>query len=499
MSIKNKPRFYTVSDKEVKSGRAPAFWEAVLLVTIIVAFLVYSIIFLGVQAQIALGICLGLSCVFALFLGYSWSRIEEMILSGLKSGLLAMVINLMIGMLIAAWCAAGVVPYMIDVGLKIVSPRFFLPTTCLICCILSVCCGSSWTTAGTVGLALFGIGVTMGIPPAMIVGPILTGAYFGDKLSPISESTNCAAAAAETPLMEHVHSMVYVIVPSTALAIVIYGVMGWKYGASSIDTSALTELSATLNATFWMNPLLLLPLLLLGFCIYRRMSAVSSMGLAIAVGVLLALTQGFDFTQISAALYSGLKLDTGVKAVDSMLGKGGLSSMTGVITTIIMGMPLGGVLRDTDTLKTIVYHFNNFIKSVGNVVLGSVLSVMSLSWLTGNTYGAYILTSAAFGSNYDDLGLHRKVLSRACEMGVVVLCLAPWTTGGVYMSNLFGMSTFEYAPFYIWGYIVPMMTIVCGYTGFGMFYANGRRGWGKDKYSPSKEEIEANIAARLAK
>ena len=495
-----KTKFYTVSDKADKVGRAPKFGEAMLVVALVLALLVYLILIRNISAQIALSICLFFACCFAGFLGFSWSRIEAMLMDGIRVGALAMIINLMIGMLIAAWCAAGVVPYLIDIGIKIIIPQFFLPMTCIACCILSVCCGSSWTTAGTVGLALFGIGTTMGIPGPMIVGPILTGAYFGDKLSPISESTNCAAAAAETDLMEHVHSMVFVVVPSTILACIIYGIMGWKYSGASVDMSALTELSTALHANFWLNPLLLIPLLVLGFCIFKKMGSIQALGIAIAVGIIFALTQGFSFQEICTALAGGLKLDTGVAAVDSMLGKGGLNSMTSVITIIICGMPLGSVLRETKTLETIVYHFKGLISSPGNVVASSTVTTTLLCFLTGNSYGAYILTSAAFGSAYDDWNMHRKVLSRVCEMAVVVQCLAPWTSGGAYMSGLFGMATMDYAPFYVWGYIVPIVTIICGYTGFGMFYNNnirgGIRGWGKDKYVPDKEAFLRAAAER---
>lgn len=496
-----KPKFYTVSEKKDKVGRAPKFGEAMIVVAVILAVLVYLILFRKISAQISLSICLFFACCFAGFLGFSWNRIEAMLMDGIRVGALAMIINLMIGMLIAAWCAAGVVPYLIDIGIKIIIPQFFLPMTCIACCILSVCCGSSWTTAGTVGLALFGIGTTMGIPGPMIVGPILTGAYFGDKLSPISESTNCAAAAAETDLMEHVHSMVFVIIPSTILACVIYGIMGWKYSGTSVDMSALTELSNALHANFWLNPLLLIPLLVLGFCIFKKMGSIQALGIAIAVGMVFAMTQGFKFQDICTALYSGLKLDTGVAAVDSMLGKGGLNSMTGVITIIICGMPLGSVLRETKTLETIVYHFKGLISSPGNVVASSTVTTTLLCFLTGNSYGAYILTSAAFGSAYDDWNMHRKVLSRVCEMAVVVQCLAPWTSGGAYMSGLFGMPTTAYAPFYVWGYIVPIVTIICGYTGFGMFYNNkirgGIRGWGKDKYVPDREAFLKAASERV--
>jgi len=500
MSEEKKKRFYSVSEKANREGRNPSFWEASGIVILILVLLLYLILIEGITAQVALSICLAIACAFAFFLGYSWSRIEAMLMDGIRIGSLAMVINLMIGMLIAAWCAAGTVPYLIDIGIKIIVPKLFLPMACLICCILSLCTGSSWTTAGTIGIALFGIGTTMGIPGAMLVGPILTGAYFGDKLSPISESTNCAAAAAETDLMQHVHSMCFVVIPSTVIACVIYGILGWKYGGAAMDATALTTLSEALHQKFWLNSSLLIPLAVLGICIFKKIDSIPAIAIAIAAGIIFALLQGFSFKDICSVLYKGLKLNTGTP-IDKMLSKGGMSSMTNVITIIICGMPLGSVLRGTKTLETIVYHFKKMINSPGNVVASSTVCTTLLCYLTGNSYGAYILTCAAFGSAYDDWNIHRKVLSRVCEMAVVVQCLAPWTSGGAYMSNLFGISCGEFAPYYVWGYIVPIFTIICGYTGFGMFYKSselrgGVRGWGRNKYVPDREKVLAEIAAK---
>ena len=482
-----------------RKGREPKFIEALLLVVVILAALLYLIVVKGVQAQIALAFCLLLASAFALYLGFSWNRVEEMIKDGVRVGILAMIINLMIGMLVSAWCSAGVVPYLIDVGMKIISPRLFLPMTCIICCILSVCCGSSWTTAGTVGLALYGIGTTMGIPGPMIVGPILTGAYFGDKMSPISESTITAATAAETNMYSHLHSMLFVVVPATILSWIFYAVIGWQYGATEIDTSALAELSDTLNEVFWLNPLLLIPLVVLTICIFKKMDAIPALGIAILLGIVFSLTQGFSFMEICTALYSGLSLETGTQ-VDELLGQGGLTSMNSVITIILTGMPLGGLLRDTGTLNAIIYHFRGIVSSPGNVVAASTVNTTALCFLTGNSYGACILNCAAFGPAFDDWNINRKCLSRICELGVIVQCLAPWTSGGAYMSNLFGMSTFDYAPYYVWGPLCIVITIICGYTGFGMFYDNsirgGRRGWGKNKYVPDYAAVRKKIAER---
>ncbi len=309
--------------EHIKSGgRTPKFAEAAILMLLICIILVYLNIGLGISSLVALFIALSLCAVFALFWGYRWEAIEKMMLDSLRKGMLTMVINLLIGMLIAAWCAGGTVPYIVYVGLKLISPRWFLVITLVVCCIMSSCTGSSWTTAGTVGIAMFGIGTAMGIPAGLVIGPILAGSYFGDKLSPVSESTNLASGIAETPILEHVHSMLFVVLPATLVSAVIFGAMGWKYGTVGLgDISSVLAIEEGLKGRFWLNPLLLLPVLTMGVLIYKKAPAILTMACAILMGIVLALTQGVTFTEIADAMINGFHANTGIAAVDQMLSK----------------------------------------------------------------------------------------------------------------------------------------------------------------------------------
>lgn len=458
---------------------------------LICVILVYFNIGLGISSLVALFVALTLCSVFALFWGYSWASIEEMMMSGLKKSMMTMVINLLIGMLIAAWCAGGTVPYIVYIGLKLISPRWFLVITLVVCCIMSSCTGSSWTTAGTVGVAMFGIGTAMGIPAGLVVGPILAGSYFGDKLSPVSESTNLASGIAEAPILEHIHSMLFVVLPSTVISAIIFGVMGWQYGDHGLgDISGVLAIEEGIRERFWLNPLLLIPLVVMGFLIYKKAPAILTMAIAILMGVVLALTQGVTFTEIADAMVNGFQANTGVEAVNKMLSKGGINAMRNTIYILILGMPMGAVLQGTHTLETLIFHFKGLVNTRFAVITGSLFCVMLMAAVCGDSYAAYIITVAAFGAAHDRLQLDRKVLSRSCEMGVVCCCLMGWTAGGSYMSSLFEVAPTAYMPYYYWGYLIFAFNMFCAATGFGIFYTNGRRGWGKKKDIPPVIELE---------
>lgn len=473
--------------KKERTPRAPRFGEAILVVAVLIAILIICNVVLVFDAQISLLLGCLTSCCFALYLGYSWDSIEKMIFKGLNVGLVAMLINLLIGMLISSWCASGTVAYLIDLSLKVISPKFFLLTTLIACCVLSVCTGSSWTTAGTVGVAMLGAGSIMGVSTPMICGAILAGCYFGDKLSPISESTNCAAAVGEAPLMEHVHSMTYVVIPTTVFVAVIYIIIGFSTHNTYVPDEEIRFLSNGLEDLFRFNPILLVPLLVLFTLIVKKCPALITMVVAIGMGVILSIAvQGQSLQTIVSTLMNGFQANSDIDAVNNMLKKGGLNAMRNVITVMLCGLPMGGVLQETKTMEVIINKMGTLVDSVSKTVTASTVCALLMAAVTGDTYPAYILTGAAFGKRYDELQLDRKVLSRTLEMAVVCNCLLPWTAGGTYMSELFGLSPVQYAPYYFWGFAIPLCNILLGFIGWGVFYTHGRRGWGKNKHVPQK-------------
>ncbi len=266
--------------------------------------------------------------------------------------------------------------------------------------------------------------------------------------------------------------------------------MGWHYGANGLaDTSNVAILLEGLSSRFWLNPVLLLPVFVMGILIYKKVPAILTMCAAILMGMFFACTQSSSFSAIADALVNGFKAESGIAAVDSMLAKGGINAMRNTVYILILGLPMGGILKETHTMEIIVFHFKSIVRSRVSVITGSLITVMAMAAICGDTYAAYILTCSAFGAAHDRLQLDRKVLSRSCEMGVVCCCLMGWTSGGAYMSGLFGVSPLEYMPYYYWGYLIFAFNIICAITGYGIFYKGGRRGWGRDKEIPPVLEL----------
>ena len=478
-------------EPEPKKGRLPSFFESCFALAVTLGILLYFNVYFD-AAQVGLFMCGIVLSGFAAYLGWDWNSIEEMLLSGLKIGLGALLINVYIGFLIAALSAAGTIAYIVSLGFDILSPGYFLVVTCLTCTFMALGTGSAWTTAGTVGIALFGVGTSMGIPGPMIIGAILSGTYLGDKMSIISESCVLVSALSEVSIIKHLYSMLYVVVPTVVIALVTYAIMGYGYKDLVVDTAALQQMGDALNSRFTLNPICLLPLALLIFLIIRKTSPDITLVAGVISACILAIAmQDVSFKSMLSALMSGFKPETGLPHVDKMLSKGGLNSMSSTIQIMMLGLPVGGVLKGTGMLDQIVYNFANYLRTTAQAITAATMTVLLGGAVTADTYASYILTTTAYKPVFDKLKLERYVLSRVCDMGVVCNCLFPWTAGGMFYSQLFGISPLVYAPYYVWGIAMPLVIIFCGVTGWGIFYTNGRKGWGKNKYIPPKDNREA--------
>lgn len=273
---------------------------------------------------------------------------------------------------------------------------------------------------------------------------------------------------------------------------VIYAIIGWQYSAvSGIDATSLGIIIAGIEEKYWLNPTLLIPIIIMGFLVYKKAPAIFVMGVAITLGVLFAFFQGVNLLAIGKGLIHGYNAETSVSAVNKMLSKGGVYEMKDTVFIIALGLPMGGILKSTHTLETIVFKFKNLVNSRVGVVVATLLTILIMAAVCGDTYASYILTCSAYAAAYDRLQLDRRMLSRSCELGVIMNCIFPWTAGGMFMSSLFGISTLTYAPYYYWGYLIFIMSIVCIATGWGVFYTNGQRGWGKNKVTA--KELDAGI------
>lgn len=475
---------------EKRKPRTPKLWEALIIIAVILAVLIIFNVVIYVDTPIALFATLVIAAAYAVYLGYSFNDIEKMMMDGLKGANMVILFNFLIGLIIASWIASGIIPYIIYLGLGWLSPSLVPFLALVMCAAMSLIIGSSWTTAGTMGLAFVGIGVSMGIPAGIMAGAVICGAMFGDKQSPLSETTTLAAGVSRVKVFDHVASMRYTSIPSIVISAVMFLILGFVYcNEGVIDSSDVDVVRNALADTFNFNILLLLAPVFLIVILVKRTNAFASLIMAICVGILVAvLYQGIGVGDMAVILADGMTANSDVDFVNEICAKGGINAMWWMISIIIVGFAMSEILLQTDTFKVLVKALSRVIASTSSTVIATLLSSVLLTVCTANAYIASMVTGVAFSEFYDRIGLDRKILSRAIEDGSTVILIAPWDSTVVFFSSLFGCAFAEWRLFYFMGWLNPLFSIICALTGYGIFYTNKKRGWGKNKYSPKKDE-----------
>lgn len=382
----------------------------------------------------------------------------------------AILILMIVGALVGCWILSGTVPTMIYYGLKILSPAIFLVATCIICAIVSLATGSSWTTAGTVGIALIGVGVGLGIPTPQIAGAIISGAYFGDKMSPLSDTTNLAPAMAGTNLFVHIRHMFYTVTPSIVIALIVFGILGIKYAGKPLDVAQLNQIFAGLEASGTINPILLLPPILVIVLVVKKMPAIPGLLCGIAAGAVLAIVmQGANFGDIVNVLNDGYTSETGIVMVDKLLTRGGVQGMMYTVSLIMCAMVFGGIMEHSGMLGAIAESLLIFAKGTGSLVFVTLLSCFLVNVLAADQYLSIVIPGRMYKDEFAKRGLHPKNLSRCLEdCGTITSPFIPWNTCGAYMSTTLGVSCFAYAPYCVLNYVNPIVSLIYGFTGFSM-------------------------------
>jgi len=394
---------------------------------------------------------------------------EDGIVEGISVGLKAILILMVVGMLIGTWIAGGIVPILIYHGLKLLHPSFFLVATCVICCVVSISTGSSWTTAGTVGIALVGVGQGLGVPLPMVAGAIVSGAYFGDKLSPLSDTTNLAPAVAGSELFEHVRYMLYTTIPSLLIALVIYGVLGWSgAGHGQVSDLKVALLRQALDVHFDLNPVLLLPPVLVILMVALRLPALPSLLVGALLGGILAVTvQGADLKDVLAAAQKGYVSKSGIEAVDKLLSRGGLESMMSTVSLILCALTFGGVMERTGLLAELAKGILRLAHGVGGLVSATVVTCLGMNLLAPDQYLSIIVPGRMYREAYQQQGLHPKVLSRTLEdAGTLTSPLVPWNTCGAFMSTTLGVGAMVYLPYAFLNLLNPLIAIAIAFAGW---------------------------------
>ena len=447
--------------------RKPYLWEAILSFSFLILCMAVGIAVYGADPHIPMLIGAAFAALMSLRMGFKWDDIEDAMFKGILQAMQAIIILAIIGVLIGVWLEAGVVPTMIYYGLKVISPRVFLVAAVIICSITSLATGTSWGTAGTIGVALMGVASGLGIPMPIAAGAIISGAYFGDKMSPLSDTTNLAPAMAGTDVFTHVKFMIKPTVITYIITLIFFGVIGMRFTPESIDMGAIEVIKQGLENNFNLSPLLFLPPIVVILSISRKMPAIPGIFLGIVLGAILGMIlQGSDFGNMLSVGYYGYESTTGIESLDSLLSAGGLSAMFFSISLTIFAMMFGGIMERTGQLEVIVEKLVKNVKSNPGLV-GLTMGTCLLSNMTmPEQYIAIVLPGRMYAQVYHDRGLHPKTLSNALESsGTVVSSLIPWNTCGAFLTGVLGVSTFAYAPWAIFNYTMPLITMILAFVG----------------------------------
>lgn len=452
-------------------GRPAGLGHALLTVGFLIAVLAVNVAAFHGSPHIPLVLGTAVAALVGWRLGYSWKDLEDGLLRGIHHALQACLILLVVGCLIGTWIQAGIVPAMIVYGLRVLSPTYFPVTACLLCSLVSLATGSSWSTVGTVGLALIGVGQGLGVPTPLVAGAIVSGAYLGDKMSPLSDTTNLAPAVAGTGLFTHVRHMVYTTGPSYLLALTAYLVLGWHGGGGGpSDLSGLGTLSGAIEARFTIAPILLVPpLLVIAMVVFRWPALPSLLGGATLGGVFAVVVQGVGPGEVLAAAYSGFRSDTGVEAVDTLLSRGGMEGMFSTLALILCALGFGGVLERTGMLQALASAILRLARSTGSLVLSTLLTCLTMNVVAPDQYLSIVVPGRMYREAYLARGLHPKNLSRALEdAGTLSSPLVPWNTCGAFMAATLGVSPLAYLPFAFLNLLNPLVSAFYGFSGLTM-------------------------------
>lgn len=450
-------------------SKQPSLGYSSMLIFLVILVISIGMIAFKASIQMMMFIAMMLLVPFIMRLGHSYKQVEEFMFSMMGRVMNPILIIMAVGALIGAWILSGTVPTMIYYGLKLVSPEFFLLTSLIFCSIVSLGTGTSFGTMGTAGLALIGMSQVLGISPGMAAGAIISGAYFGDKMSPLSDSTNMVSAMSGANLFTHIKHMLWTTTPAYILTAVIFGIIDSTHGGTT-SGEEITLILTYLNEQFHLGFIPIIPIIVLLALLILKKPAVTSIFVGAIVGALVAvLYQGETIATTLGTLYNGYRFESGIDQMDSLLQRGGLSSMLGIVALFLFALGLGGLLQGSGALNTILDSFASRIKSVG----GLVISTMVVSYLTVAVSGVISFAAAITGTLmrplYEKFKVRPENLSRIIEDTATQSApLFPWSINSIFAAATLGVSAGAFIPFCFLAFLTPIFTIIYGFTGFTM-------------------------------
>lgn len=470
----------------MKEQKQASFLDAFIPIFVLVCLLGSAVYLYGDNSssgpnQIALLFATFTAALVGLKNGYTWRLLEEAMIKGITLSLGAILILLMVGALIGTWLLSGTVPTLIYYGLQIISPQWFYAASCLICGIVAMSIGSSWTTAATIGVALLGVATGLGLDQVVTAGAVISGAYFGDKLSPLSETTNLAPAVAGSDLFDHIQHMLWTTVPSFAIAMVIFIFMGFSADVSS-DIGRIDDIVSILQANFNINPLMLVPLVVLLVLAYKKMPAFPAISIGAVIGAIWALIFQADlmasqvdasqgqlvgyFKLVWATFYDGFAIKTGDGTMDDLLSGGGMAGMLTTTWLVMTALMFGAIMEKTGLLEVFVRSILKIARSTGSLIASTIATCIGTNLVAADQYIAIVVPGRMFKEEYKKRGLKSVNLSRTLEDGGTITSpLIPWNTCGAYMQSVLMVNPLDYAVYAFFNLINPVLAIIYAYIG----------------------------------
>ena len=490
-------------------GKKIPMWQTVLVMLVMIGLLVWSIVKdAGGEPHIALMLAAAFAGIIACLNGWKWAYLEQGILASINRSMQAILILAILGAIIASWMAAGTIPSMMYYGIKIISPKVFLVTACILCCIVSLATGSSWSTAGSMGVALMGVGAALGFPAAMTAGAVVSGAYFGDKMSPLSDTTNLAPAMAGATLFGHIKHMVYTTGTSLIIALVAYAVMGFMHASSNEpDMSVMQEILDFIAASSNISLLTLIPPLFVIIAVAMKLPAIPSLVGGALLGVPLmffnhvAIENAIGdkvINNVFSIMNNGISLgivpedaSPVISKLSDLLSSSSVQGMMWTISIILAAMCFGGILDCTGMMASVAAVFLKVAKGRGGLVLSTELMCIITNAVCCDQYLSLVLPGRMFKESFEDMRLRPENLSRCLEdAGTITSNFFAWNTCGATMRNFLGVDS-SYIPYAILNWLNPIVSIFYGYAGITMTQLS------EEEYQKILNEREAEKQAAL--
>ena len=477
----------------MKETKKANLWQSILILTVVIATMVIPLIN-GASLVIPLFIIWPILYLFMMIFKFDYKKAENDAFDSLRKTMSTLMIVASVGILVGAWVAGGTIPTLMYYGLKIINPQFFLPTTLIITSIMSIATGTSYGSAASVGIAMMGIGSAMGLNPGMVAGAVVCGALFGDKMSPLSDTTNVCPAVTGGTLFGHIKSMLWTMIPAYTITIILFTILGMKTDISVYSSESVTSVMDVIQANFNVSIIALFPVIAVIVLLLLKVDTLPAIFMGAISGLIVAvLYQGMSFTAVLNVMVKGFTISTGDDFVDKLLNRGGLVSMTVTYFMVLYSIVMGGMLESIGVMDTLMGGLTKKVDTVFKLIVATMVTSYSAAIFTCSGNASHVLTGEMLSPLYKKKGIAPEVCSRTMEdCATLGGALVPWVNG-IYFSGVLGVSILQYAPYLFLTYLTPIFTLIFAATGIAIFYVD-RKGNRITKEEHAKLYIEKPIS-----